>query len=142
MLKNISYTFILLILIFSSCEHFDPNEVDTKSNKKIFKKYLEVELTSDVKYIYCYADFGTDYSVLISFSCDSNTIENIVSKKHMKLTTEDSDNGLFFDQKFKWWDNDKIEKIKPYKTEQDQKFWKYLWYDSINKKAYYQEFSL
>jgi len=59
---------------------FDAYESDTKYNKERFFEYLSVELTPDVKDIYCYGDFiGVDYKVLFTFICDATTIHRILS---------------------------------------------------------------
>src|ERR1700709_759178 len=55
---------------------YDNGVPDTENNKKRCKEHLQVDLSSDVKNIYAYGDFiGIDYKVLISFTCDSTTIE-------------------------------------------------------------------
>ncbi len=154
------YLFILttFLIVFSSCGRiknkaedtvdnvfpkFDAYKADTKHNKKRFKEYLEVDLTQDINEIYCYADFlGIDYKVLFSFNCDSATIKKIVDKKGLKLSESDKDNGFAFIDEFDWWDEQKISTLKPYVEGVEYEYWKYLWYDSENGKAYYLEFSL
>lgn len=122
---------------------FDTYKEDTKYNKKRFEEYLEVEVSSDIKKIYCFCDFiGVDYKVLFSFTCDTITIKKIIDKKGMKLTTQDNDNGLYFSNKFDWWNEKRIKELKPFKYGKEYEFWQYLWYDNENKKAYYLEFSL
>lgn len=122
---------------------FDAHIADTKFNKKRFVEYLEVELSDDVKDIYCYGDFlGIDYKVLFSFTCDSATIQKIIAKKEMELSTEAYDVGLHFEEEFSWWNKEKIKILKSYKYGKEDKFWEYLWYDKANKRAYFEAFSI
>jgi hypothetical protein len=122
---------------------FDYDKADTKYNKKRFAEYLEIELTPDITNIYCYGDFlGADYKVLFSFSCDFSTVQKIIKQQGMALTSDSNDDGLWFLDKFKWWDKDKIKELRAYKVGKEYEYWHYLWYDKDNKKAYYEEFSL
>lgn len=122
---------------------YDNGKPDTENNKKRFEEHLQVELTSDVNNIYAYGDFlGADYKVLISFNCDTSTINKIAKAKEMRLSTKDNDEGLFFSAEFPWWDKEIISKIKPYKVGKEYEYWQYLWYDKKTKTAYYEEFSL
>ena len=122
---------------------YDNGKPDTENNKKRFKEHLQVDLTDDVKNIYAYGDFlGVDYKVLISFSCDNSTIENIIATKKMKLTTWKDDDGLFFLDEFNWWVKEKIELLEPNKVGKVGEYWQYLWYDKKSKTAYYEEYSL
>jgi hypothetical protein len=123
---------------------YDSDKPDTESNKKRFKEHLEVNVTEDVKNIYSYGDFmGIDYKVLISFQCDSTTIEKIVRVKGMTLSTQDHDEGLHFLVELPWWNKEKISSgDKPYKVGKEYEYWEYLWYDRESKTAYYEEFSL
>lgn len=122
---------------------YDNIKADTESNKRRFKEHLQVDLTPDVKEIYAYGDFmGIDYKVLIAFKCDPATIDRIVKAKKMTSSTDKHDFGLTFAAELPWWDKKMIEQLKPYKAGKEYEYWEYLWYDSINKIAYYQEFSL
>ncbi len=130
-------------IVDNTFPHFDYDKADTKYNKKRFIEYLEVELTTDIKEIYCFGDFlGADYKVLFSFKCDSSTVQRIINKKDLKLTNTDNDNGLLLSENFKWWKKEIIKKFKPYKTGKTQEYWQYLWYDNKNKIAYYEVYSL
>ena len=116
---------------------------DTENNKSRFKEHLQVGLTGDVKNIYAYSDFlGIDYKVLIAFTCDQATIDKIIAVKKMQLIITKDDSGLFFSDKFQWWDKDKIELLEPYKVGKDGEYWEYLWYDKKNRTAFYEEFSM
>ncbi|MDU1892913.1 MAG: hypothetical protein E6767_19710 [Dysgonomonas sp.] len=136
---------ILALIIFSlmnvSCG-FDHDKADTKNNKGKFKDYLKVDLTPDVKDIYCFGDFiGIDSSVYFSFTCDSTTIQRIIDRNNLVLS-DSYDRGLSLNYNFTWWDEEKIAKIRPYKTDEGGNLIQYLWYDKENKKAYYQKFSI
>jgi hypothetical protein len=122
---------------------YDSGKPDTESNRKRFKEHLQVAVSEDVKDIYTYGDFlGVDYKVLIAFTCDTSTIARIVQAQGLELSQQDMDTGLFFLDELPWWDKKIIENIRPYKQGKEYEYWKYLWYDVKNKKAYYEEFSL
>lgn len=130
-------------LVDKAFPQFDSDKADTKYNKKRFEEYIEVELSPDVKEIYCFGDFiGIDYKVLFSFTCDTTTIRKIINKKKLELTDDNTDNGLIFIDNFTWWNKSKIEKIRAFKNGKENEFLQYLWYDNDSKKAYYEEFSL
>lgn len=122
---------------------YDYDKPDSKGNRKRFTEYLQIEPTGDVKNVYTYGDFlGADYKVLIAFSCEKATIDNIIAVKKMLLTTEKDDDGLLFGDEFSWWDKNKIELLEPYKVGKEGAYWQYLWYDPTAKQAFYEEFSM
>jgi hypothetical protein len=77
----------------------------------------------------------------MTFNCDPATVQRIVKAKEMTLSQE-MDIGLVFGEEFPWWDKHVIERIRPYKAGKSHKYSTYLWYDSSNNTAYYEEFSL
>lgn len=122
---------------------YDRYAADTENNKKRFKEHLEVDVNESVKNIYAYGDFmGADYTVIISFTCDSVTINKIVAVKKMKLSSDPNEGGLSFMPEFPNGRKDLFQKIAPYKTGKDAEYWEYLWYDPKTGNAYYEEFSL
>jgi len=121
---------------------FDSDRADTKYNKQRFKEFIKIELTPDIKNIYCWGDFlGVDYSVQFSFSCDPTTIKKIIEKKGLTLNNEDNYN-LAFSYEFDWWKKEEITKMKPYMKDVNGDYWQYLWYDKTNSIAYYNEYSI
>jgi hypothetical protein len=122
---------------------YDADTADTKWNKLRFAEFFGFNPTPDVKNIYCYADeIGIDHDYTFSFNCDTSTVNKIVS--YLELTQSDKpDNyGEGLQHDFKWWDKNKIQKIKPYLKKGDhQTFW-YLWYDKNESKVYYFEFDM
>lgn len=122
---------------------YDHDKPDTDNNRNHFFERLLVKPGKDVKNIYCYGDFlAIDYKVLIAFEADKSTIDSIISKKELKLSTEAHDHGLIFGKEFHWWDKKKIAELTPYKKGEEGVFWEYLWYEKKTKKAWYLEFSL
>lgn len=139
----ILFPIVFILMIMSCCSRFDSNEADTKNNKKQLKKYLNVDLTEDIKEIYCFGDFlGADFTVLFSFTCDSITVQRIIEKNNLTLTDKDSDNAFSSNYNFEWWDKEKITQIRAYKNVEDYHLQQYLWYDKDVKRAYYQKFSM
>jgi hypothetical protein len=122
---------------------YDSDRPDTESNRRRFREILQVEPTSDVKNIYCLCDFiGIDYKILISFQCDTATIQKIVTEKGMELMEPEGYEGLISTTEFPWWNKDRIKKIRPYRKGKEFEHWQYLWFDKQTGTAYYEEFSL
>lgn len=116
---------------------------DTDDNKNRFKEHLQVELTSDVKDLYTYGDFmAIDYSVLISFTCDQSTIDKIIEKNGLQLSTGENIRAISFSGKFNWWKQDMIDQLIPYQAGEEDEFWQFLWYNPVTKQAFYEEFSM
>jgi len=135
--KFVKYGILILCLTFCWYECGPDPE-----NKRKFKKNLGVELTPDVKDIRYYSDFiGIDFSVYLAFTCDSSTIQRIIKEKGLQLADDKDMGGL--SGYLNWWDQKKINTIRPYKRGDGYKeVCQYLWYDKDNKKAYYQKFSM
>jgi hypothetical protein len=122
---------------------FNSANPDTEFNKKRFKEYLGVDLTADVHDIYTYADFlGVDYTVLISFHCDTSTVNRIVQRLELAPADDSHVMDLEFMERFHWWDQKAIHTIVPFMRGKEQEYYNYLWYDKKTKTAYYEDFSL
>ena len=122
---------------------FDPDKPDTKANKERFNEFVGVELTEDVKNIYCFDDaIGIDADYQFAFNCDSATIKRIIEKQHLERDSLTTDYGFGMQNDFPWWDKQKIATLPLYSWNKDEQYFKYLWYDSNEQKAYYFEFDL
>ncbi len=122
---------------------YDSDRPDTENNKKRFESHLETDFNPSVKNIYSYADFlGIDYSVHIAFEADSQTINQIIQNKDMKIVSEEKGGGLYNGLDFPWWHRYELEKMVPYQYGNLGDYMEFLWYDRNNGKAYYQEFSM
>lgn len=122
---------------------YDSDKHDTENNKKRFVTHLETELNPSVKNIYSYGDFlGIDYSVYIAFEADSQTINQIIQNKDMKIIDEEKGGGLYNGLDFPWWHRSELDKIVPYQYGTMGEYMEFLWYDQKSGKAYYQEFSM
>ena len=123
--------------------HFDAYKPDTKFNKERFKDFLQVDLTPDIKNIYCFDDaIGIDADYMFSFNCDSTTARKIIEKHHLKLDKETTDYAFGLQHDFEWWDKKKIEKLDLYSWQGDNQYFKYFWYDRTEQKAYYFDFDM
>src|SRR5690554_3575712 len=61
--------------------HFDAYKPDTKFNKERFKDFLQVDITPDIKNIYCFDDaIGIDADYMFSFNCDTTTARKIIER--------------------------------------------------------------
>jgi hypothetical protein len=130
-------------LIDKVAPHFDAHKPDTKFNKERFKDFLQVELTPDVKNIYCFDDaIGIDADYQFSFNCDTSTARKIIEKHKLTLDTATTDYAFGLQNDFDWWDKKKIEKLDLYSWKGDQQYFKYFWYDKSEQKAYYFDFDM
>jgi hypothetical protein len=123
--------------------HFDAYKADTKFNKERFKDFLQVDLTTDIKNIYCFDDaIGIDTDYQFSFNCDSSSVGRIIKRHKLTLDTETKDYAFGLQSDFDWWDKTKIEKLELYSWKGDHQYFKYFWYDKVEQKAYYFDFDM
>lgn len=122
---------------------FDQNKPDTENNKKRFKGFLKVPITSDVNNIYCFDDaLGIDADYMFSFNCNAVTSSKIIEVNNLVLDTVNTDNAFGLQHDFEWWDKDRIEKLSKYSWTDGDQYFKYFWYDLENRQAYFFDFDL
>jgi hypothetical protein len=122
---------------------FDPGKPDSDNNKIRFKDFIQVEITPDVKNIYCFDDaIGIDHDYMFSFNCSLSTSERIIAMHHLLADTLNADNGLGMQHDFEWWDKAKIEKLQKYSWTDGKQYHKYYWYDAQTQKAYFFDFDM
>lgn len=120
---------------------FDSDKPDTDNNKKRFTDFIKVDLSEDIKNIYCFDDaIGIDADYMFSFNCDRTTARKIIEKHQLKLDKETTDYAFGLQHDFEWWDKKKIEKLDLYSWQGDHQYFKYYWYDNTEQKAYYFDF--
>jgi len=123
--------------------HFDADEPDTKFNLKRFDDFINVERTPDIKNIYCFDDaIGIDADYQFSFNCNSATAERIIKKHQLELNKITTDYAFGFQNDFKWWDKNKIEKLDLYSWNDGEQYFKYFWFDITEQKAYFFDFDM
>lgn len=114
---------------------FDSDKPDTDNNKKRFVDFLKVELTNDIKNIYCFDDaIGIDADYMFSFNCDSSTFNKILKVNKLTIDTVNEDYGFFMQHDFAWWDKNKIKLLEKYSWTNNERDSKYFWYDCKAKK--------
>lgn len=121
---------------------FDAYEADTENNKARFKEFLQVEISPDIKNIYCHADeMGIDASYQFGFHCNRHTVSKILEQHELQpnLETQTLDSRGVEDS-FSWWDPSVVATLPKYTWEGENNFYKYFWYDSTAQSAYYLEF--
>lgn len=122
---------------------FDAHTPDTKYNKKRFNDFLKVELTDDIKNIYCFNDdIGIDADYMFSFNCNEETAKKIIEKHQLTLNKETTDFAFGMQHDFDWWDKTKIEKLDLYSWTDNDQYFKYFWYDKVEQKAYFFDFDM
>jgi len=122
---------------------FDSDKPDTENNKKRFADFLKIPITPNIKNIYCFDDaIGIDADYMFAFNCEEATSDNIIKTHALKKDTTNSDNGFSLQHDFFWWDKTKISTLEKYSWTDGEQYWKYYWYDSIERKAYFFDFDL
>ena len=130
-------------LIDNVSPKFDKNIADTKYNKKRFLDFLKVEITPDIKNIYCYDDaIGIDASYQFSFNCNYETAKKIIQKHKLKLDKNNTVPSFGIQHNCEWWDINKIEKLNLYSWTNNDQYFKNFWYDQIEQKAYFFDFDM
>lgn len=123
--------------------HFDAYNADTKYNKKRFTDFIKVEITPDVKNIYCFDDaIGIDADYQFGFECNPETAQKIITKHQLKLDKITEGNAFGLQNDFDWWDKKKIEKLDLYSWHDGRQYFKYFWYDQEEQKAYFFDFDM
>lgn len=126
---------------------FDSDKPDTEANKKNFRHFLKVDITPDVKNIYCFDDaIGQDADYMFSFSCDSLTAQRIIERHELQKDSLVGNNPESMQNDFFWWDKKRISELESYSwqsnNEKRKNMYKLFWYDTKNEKAYYFEYDM
>ena len=121
----------------------DPYMADTRRNRLRFSEYFDTLDVPDARDIYCYTDFmGIDYLVMFSFTCDTASLGRIVKVKELNRTADDfGGQGLQGSWDFEWWKNTDFNHRLPFHKGTGNEDQVYLWYDSLNHRVTYQQFS-
>ena len=125
---------------------FNSDTPDTESNRKNFRRFLNTEVTPDVKNLYCFDDAtGADADYMFAFNCDSVTAKNLIATNNLKKDTTVGNNPEGLQHNFPWWNKKRIRELQSYSFNSSEKgkgFHKLFWYDGEARKAYYFEYSL
>lgn len=121
---------------------YDIDQPDTSANKEGFECHFGFPVPASVSDLYYFADeLGADVKYQLGFITDQETIERIVSE--LDLTQGEptfSCTGLIYE--FAWWEKDAVNGLTPYwKSNQDNDYYWFLWFDPSSQRAYYIEFS-
>jgi hypothetical protein len=121
---------------------FDAYTPDSKFNKKRFKDFLKVEVTPDVKSIYCFGDeLGIDASYQFSFTCDTLTLKKIIQTNHLEKELNPENYGVNIGNDFSWWDYSKLNRLTRFRWNEGD-FYRYLWYDTASQQAWFLDFDV
>jgi hypothetical protein len=122
---------------------FDSDKPDTENNKKRFKDFLKVEITPDIKNIYCFDDaISIDADYMFSFNCNSTTSNKIIKVHGLVIDSLNQDNGFGLQHDFEWWDKKRIAELPKYSWASGGHYYKYYWYDNKIGKAYFFDFEM
>lgn len=130
--------------VFVTCHPYKP---DTERNRMRFREYFDPTLAPDAHEIYAYTDYlAFDYVVMFSFHCDTASLARIIRANDLVLDEDSagvsSSFALMGSWDFPWWDEAKLKTLRPFVQGVDQQDRVVLWYDSLEQKVTYQQFSL
>lgn len=118
---------------------FDAHTPDTRFNRERYTEFFRMFPAKDVIDLFCYGDqMGPDQRFQFSFTCDSSTVNAIRLK--LALHAADStcgDAGFTVPQP--WWNDAFTRASKPWCRAEDR-YYRFLWYDAANRKAYYLDY--
>lgn len=121
---------------------FDSDTPDTENNKIHFKNFLRVEVSEDIKDIYCHAaEMGIDKSYMFAFTCSPVTSLRIIEANNLVKDTLDFD-ATSLQKDFTWWDKKSIAALDKYSYTNGKQYYRYFWYDSLNRRAYFIDFDM
>ncbi len=124
---------------------FDSDEPDTRANRERFKEYLMIDLTPDIKDIYCHDDYvGVIADYMFAFSCSEATSKRIIHLHNLELDTAAKRDDAFNRQDhFDWWNKETIRDLPKYQWfDENGRLAKYFWYDKVKGKAYFFQFDI
>ena len=122
---------------------FDHDQPDTENNKIRFRDFIQVELSPDVRNIYCFDDaISIDADYMFAFNCADSTSEKIIQKHQLRPEGIVQNNGFGMQHDFPWWDKKRIATLPKYSWNSNERYFKHFWYDRENQQAYYFEFDL
>jgi hypothetical protein len=122
---------------------FDAYHADTKYNKQRFSEFLKVEITPDIKNIFCFDDaMGIDADYQFSFNCEAASAERIIAIHKLILDNETTDYAFGLQNDFDWWDKEKIKTLQLYSWRGEHQYFKYFWYDKVEQRAYFFDFDM
>lgn len=122
---------------------FDHDKPDTEDNKDRFRDFIKVEITQDIKNIYCYDEaIGINTSYMFSFNCNKITSNKIIDTLNLIPDTLNLGNAFGLQRNFEWWDKERIKMLKLYSWKGENQYFKYYWYDDENEKAYFFDFDI
>lgn len=138
--------FSILILSFVSCgiSHppFDYETPDTQNNVFHYEHLVNVEITDDVKNLYSYGSEGIDASYYLAFECDEDTKEKIIKANKMDKDIEVGQ-ALYSSFEIDWWNKEEIDTLSRYVySSDDERYFRYFWYNDDSHQAYFLDFDL
>lgn len=143
LMKGVEKTFDIIQKVFPP---FDSDVADTEANKKNFRNFLKVEITPDVKNIYCFDDaIGQDADYMFAFDCDSITAQRIIEEHSLKKDSVSGNYAEGMQHDFPWWNKETIRQLQSYSWHSEletKNFHKLFWYDEKIGKAYYFEYDM
>lgn len=133
---------ILGMLLLSACTDYDYDQPDTPANRAGFERHFGFEAPESVSDLYYYADeLGADVTYQLGFTVDRATVDRIVAE--LDLMQGEIVFNATFAREFDWWNVDTVEALTPYGwRNDDEDYYRFLWYDPAARRVYYLEYSL
>jgi len=121
-----------------------PYTADTRRNRLRFHSCFDTLVVPDAKNIYCFNDYlGADFTLMFSFNCDTASLARIIRREGLVKGPGKFDSpGLEGSWDFVWWNKAQLDRMIPFVREYEAGGGTYLWYDTLNQRATYQQYSL
>lgn len=142
MIRKLLGILVVVACLIGACTDYDVDAPDTPANQRGFERHFGFAVPASVSELYYYADeLGADVAYQLSFKADQQTIEKIAAE--LGLAQAALDFGVELAREVDWWDEDAIKNLTPYwKRNAAKDYYWVLWYDPLDQRAYYLEFSL
>lgn len=122
---------------------FDAYHPDTKANKKRFDEFIKIQRTADIRQIDCHDDaIGIVADYMFSFYCNIESAKKIIHQHQLEPDQSTSDFSAGLQDDFPWWNKEKIARLERYSWKGEHEYFKYFWYDSLEKKGYFFDFDM
>lgn len=123
--------------------HYDADQPDTRFNRQRFEEHLQLPCPPDVQQLYCYADeLGADATYRFAFRCKPATARLIRQRNSLRPDSAQRSGapllGAF--EPF-WWPSDLHQRLRAYSRHKPLQWHRFFWYDSLEQRAYYLEFT-
>lgn len=135
---------LIWLTTLAACTDYDHDIPDTAANLAGFERHFDFVVPSDVTDVFYFADeMGADVLYQLGFEAAPGTVERIVKALDLAPAAGGQEMGVGLAYDFPWWDEKDFQQAALYqKANDNQDYWRELWYSETPGRVYYLEFSL